>query len=679
MAKKKTIADFCSPDYCWLDVELADLHEIRNPMTSLTERDIERPDLHLIRMLRDPVYFGFTCKHILNINLLPVQIAILQELWLRPFPMFIASRGFGKSFLLAVFATLKCLLIPGSKVVVVGSGFRQSKIILEYMETIWKNAPILQTMCNGGDGLRKDVDRWTMKINDGWVIAVPIGDGQRIRGLRAHCIIADEFASIPPQIYETVISGFASVSADPFGNVKLAAKRKMLKQMGMWDDELEEKYLNALVGNQSIITGTADYAFRHFAQYHDRYLKIIQSLGDQKIIEEIYNGDVPDNFRWDDYSVIRIPYELVPEGFMDDKQVARARATIHNGIYQMEYGAVFTEDSEGFFKRSLIESCVTSDLKPVMTPSGPVWFDPTTKGSQDGMYVYGIDPASENDNFTIVVLQLFPDHTRVVYSWATNRKSFKERQDAGLCSEHDYYGYCARKIRDLMKTFPPVKIGMDSQGGGVAVMEALHDPDKMFPGEQFIWPVINPDKEADTDGKNGLHIVELINFANAEWTGAANHGLRKDMEDKVLLFPRFDPVSIGLAIDNDAAAYRAGDKSRLYDSLEDCVMEIEALKDELCLIVMTKTPLGNRDRWDTPEIKAVNGKKGRLRKDRYSSLVIANMIARQIHRTDATPTYQVIGGAARDMIINPKSNNFYDSYGVQNTFNPDICQAIHRF
>ena len=50
---------------------------------------------------------------------------------------------------------------------------------------------------------------------------------------------------------------------------------------------------------------------------------------------------------------------------MDDKQVARAKATIHTGIYNMEYAACFAEDSEGFFKRSLIESCVTSDKNPI--------------------------------------------------------------------------------------------------------------------------------------------------------------------------------------------------------------------------------------------------------------------------------------------------------------------------
>jgi hypothetical protein len=62
-----------------------------------------------------------------------------------------------------------------------------------------------------------------MKVNDSWAMAVPLGDGNKIRGLRAHTIIADEFNSIPTHIYETVVAGFAAVSSNPTQNVKEAA------------------------------------------------------------------------------------------------------------------------------------------------------------------------------------------------------------------------------------------------------------------------------------------------------------------------------------------------------------------------------------------------------------------------------------------------------------------------
>jgi hypothetical protein len=666
-------------DNAWLG--LGDLDKIvipTNHMIGRTKEDIESPDLHLLRLLRDPRYFGTTAKLLFDIELHPIQIAILQEFWIRPFPMFVASRGFGKSFLMALYCTLKCIFVPGTKIVVVGAAFRQSKIIFEYMETLWRNSPILRSIYSGNDdGPRRDVDRCTMRLGESWTIAVPMGDGSKIRGLRAHIIIADEFASISPEIYETVVSGFAAVSASPIQNVKEEAKKAAMTEAGLWNEQLEAVQIKK--GNQAIIAGTADYSFKHFASYWKRYKAIINSRGDKQQLEEIFKGEVPDSFNWRDYSIIRMPYELIPKGFMDDKQVSRAKATIHTGIYNMEYAACFTEDSDGFFRRSLIESCVTNESKPIFINGNNILFDVSTKGNPDLQYIYGIDPASEKDNFTIVVLELHKDHSRIVYGWSTNRNNFKDRQKTGLVNEYDFYSFCARKIRNLMKLFPCARIGLDAQGGGVAIEEALHDPGKLEDGENLIWPVIDMNKPKDTDDQSGLHILELVQFARADWTSQANHGLRKDLEDKVLLFPRFDQVTLALALDRENKDIMSADLSNLYDSESECVLEIEELKNELTTIVMTQTSTGPnaRDRWDTPEIKLPNGKKGKLRKDRYSALLIANMLARQMSRNLEPTTFDVIGNNLAD--VGKTTGQMYKgpSWFTENA-NANIYGGIYR-
>ena len=671
--QKKTFED------AWLglgDLSLIDIS--RNLMIHRSEEDIENPDLHLMRLLRNPKYFAISCKLLFNIELHPIQVAVLQEFWNRPFPMFIASRGFGKSFILALYSVLKCVFVPGTKIVIVGAAFRQSKIIFEYMETIWRNSPILRSIFNGNDdGPRRDVDRCTIRLGDSWACAIPMGDGSKIRGLRAHIIIADEFASISPDIYETVVSGFAAVSASPIQNVKEQAKKKAMTEAGLWNAELEA--LDTKMGNQAIIAGTADYAFKHFASYWKRYKGIIESKGEKRVLEDLFKGDVPSNFNWKDYSIIRMPYELIPKGFMDDKQVARAKATIHTGIYNMEYAACFVTDSEGFFRRSLIENCVTSDSKPIIINDKRIMFDVSVSGNSSAQYIYGIDPASEQDNFSITVLEVHPDHSRIVYCWTTNRNNFKERQKTGLVKDHDFYGFCARKIRNLMKTFPCVRIGMDAQGGGVAIEEALHDPSKLEDGENLIWPVIDPNKKSETDDQAGLHLIELVQFAKADWTSQANHGLRKDLEDKVLLFPRFDSLTLGLALDKEGKDILETDLNPIYDSVSECILEIEELKNELTTIVMTQTSNGPnaRDRWDTPEIKLQNGKKGRLRKDRYSSLIIANMLARQMNRTLKNISYDIVGGNARNM-VGQTGDMYKGPEWFTSSANDEIYKGIYR-
>jgi len=604
------------------------------------------PMLDLLDVMRRPENFYFTCKWLLNIHLMPFQVTMLQELWHRKFPMMIATRGGGKTWILSLYAMLRAIFHQGCKIVVVGAAFRQSRLLFEYMEGFWRNAPILRNMVGEGkhQGPKRDVDRCNFYVGASEIIAIPLGDGTKIRGLRANYTIADEFASIPLEIFEVVIKGFSSVSASPEKRVEDMARIRVLQSLGMYA-EAEDVAIG--FGNQTIVSGTAYYSFNHFYDYWKRYKQIIETKGDVHKLEEIFKGAVPEGFDWKQFGVFRVPWQKLPFGFMDETQIHQAKATVHSAIYQMEYGACFARDSEGFFKRSLIESCVCNE--PINLASGPVKFSATINGAPNSEYIYGIDPASENDNFAIVVLESHPDHRRIVYSWSINRQELRERiKKSGKVSNKSFYTYCARKIRDLMKIFPTNHIGIDAQGGGIAIMEALRDEDECDheKNERFLWPWIKRgDKDvfwwekADkpTDGEPGHHILHAVQFANADFTQEANHGMRKDFESKITIFPYFDPATISEAISLDKI------RGRDYDTLEDCVMEIEELKDELATISHTQTNSG-RDKWDTPEIKLPGNKKGRLRKDRYSALLIANIIARVMDNNLPGVQHEFVGG-----------------------------------
>lgn len=679
----------------WLNLGDISGLQIDSPFDNRTEYEIENPHVHVLNLMRKPEYFPWTCKHVFNIDILPFQNVILQELWRRPFPMLIGARGMSKSFLQALYAMLRALLCQGSKIVIVGAAFRQAKVEFEYCEAIWNNAPVLRDIVASAgkdrSGPRRDVDRCSLIIGDSVITALPLGNGEKIRGQRATHLLGVEFASIPRDIYENVVAGFAAVTANPVQNVKRMARIKALKEAGRWSEELEKKEASVFRGNQTVLSGTANYSFNHFYSYWQMYKAIIESRGDPRKIGEIFNGQVPENFNWRDYSIIRIPYNLLPPGFMDEKQVTRSRAMVHSGIFSMEFCSVFCSDSEGFFRRSLIEKCVVGEKNPVELPScGTVSFRALLRGDPKCRFVIAVDPAADQDNFSIVVLECWPDHRRVVYCWTTNRQSHRDRMKAGLVKEQDFYGYCARKIRDLMKLFPCDRVLMDSQGGGVAVEEALHDSAKLEEGEVPIWQVVDPDfkKRKDSDDKAGQHILELVNFADNKWVVEANHGLRKDLEDRQLLFPEFDAALISLAIEDDKLSGRSkvnedGQVVSLYDTLEDVYMEIEDLKKEMTLIVHTQSPSG-RDRWDTPEVKLAGSKKGRLRKDRYSALLMANMGARILQHAEPPPEYRPLGGFARDLVTASKEKRKGQMYVAPDWFNqavaacPSYGSAVRR-
>lgn len=632
----------------WLGIDVNE-SEIFNPLAEIPEELADEPEKYIMHLLADIDYIYLLCSEILGLEVLPFQLVLLQELWGRKFPMLIGSRGLGKSFMLAVYCFLRCLLLPGRKIVVAGASFRQSKLIFQYMEVIWKNAPLLRDICDRDSGPRKEADMYYFHINDSVCYFIPIGTGEKIRGLRANDIITDEFNSIAIEILETVISGFAVVASNTIQSVKRRAEHDAAKADNI-DLENEDK---GYVPNQTIISGTAGYLFETFGKYWLRWKMVVEGQGNlDKLRETTGDDNISSAFDHRDYAIIRIPFELVPKGFMDEAQVARSKATIHSGIYLNEYGAVFSSDSLGFFKRTLLESCtVSNDTNWADMPPSASLFTAALRGNNKLRYVYGIDPASEVDNFSIVILELHKDHRRIVYSWTTSKKDFKEKVASKVIQETDYYTYCGRKIRDLMKTFPCERIAMDAAGGGLAVMEVLADESKLQPGEQRIWPTRDPEKEKDTDGKAGLHIVDLIQFSSADWVSTSNHGLRKDLEDKMILFPHFDAIVLAEAEFTDMG------NTRLYDTLQDAIVDIMELKNEMCNIVVTRTPSG-REHFDTPKVKGTNNQKGKLRKDRYSALLMANGSARGIQRTDVPDNYGFHGGFALGGTTTDKGDAF---------------------
>ena len=451
--------------------------------------------------------------------------------------------------------------------------------------------------------------------------------------------------SIPREVFEVVIRGFGAVHLDPVKRVQNINEIKLLKGLGL-EDEATQLENNDDFGNQIVISGTAYYTFNHFYEYWKKYKAIIESKGDNDKLQEVFQGQVPPNFDWRQYSVIRIPYDILPKGLMDENSISQAQAMMHSEQHKMEFSAVFSGDSNGFFKRSLIEACVTT--QPISTQSGDVQFRASVHGSPNKKYVFGIDPASEQDNFAITVLELEPDHRRIVYCWTINRKKMRERLKGKTneASDKSFYNYCAKKIRDLTKVFPTDHIGIDKQGGGIAIIEALHDISELGPNDQKMWPYVLQGKHdpfwwevenKPTDAEQGLHNLHVVQFANSQFNEECYHSLKKDLEMRTILFPMFDSVELGLSLEQDNLA------GRDYDTLEDCVLEIEELKNELTTIVHTQTITG-RDKWDTPEIKEPGGRKGRLRKDRVSSLLIANQIARLIDVKIGQITYIPVGG-----------------------------------
>lgn len=628
-------------------------------------------DKVVVGKMLDIDYIGWTAKVILGIDLFPIQIAILQTLWNTPFPMLIACRGGSKSFMLAVYAVLRAILDPGTKIVIVGAGLRQARLVFNYIDVIWGSSPMLRGIVGGGQkaGPRQNVDLCYFKVGDSIIYALPTGDGTKIRGFRANVVIADEFAAIQEDIFDIVIRGFAATTKTPVEEAKRIAFDKKLAEIDLPADVKKKLTTDdgKMHGNQIIYSGTAYYAFNHFAKRHQMWQDIVRSKGDMEKVAQIFGGEnlVPNDFNYKDYAIIRIPHTHLPEGLLDQRQLAHAKAILPRNIYLMEYGAIFVKDSDGFYPRSLIEGCTVGPNKPIETPDGAVTFTPLMKGHSKRKYVIGIDPAAERDNLAIVVIEIWSNHYRVIYCWAVNKKEFIKRKKRGLVTDDDYYAYCCSRIREIVRLFNPVRIEMDSQGGGYAVAEMLRNKKllNMDEGDFPIYEVIDFNDPKSTDGEtDGRHILHLVQ-QSSEFNQDANIALHKSFETRTLLFPAFDSVKMYAAIEAEKAV------GIVFDTYEENVFNLEELKNELCTIQMSETATG-KERFDTPQVVkpgAVEGRsrRGRLLKDRFTALLLSH---KYVYDTDVTPDdgidYEDVPGNIEKRAKPGKNEALYRGPGV---------------
>lgn len=614
-------------DYQWLELDSIP-NILYNPLENYQIGGSVDPIEQLLNIFLDSNYLHFAARLILNVELPPYQAVNLDVLWNKRLPMLIGSRGAAKSFLLGVYCLLRMVLHPGCRIVIVGSGLRQARQVFDYMHSIWDRAPVLRDIAGKSKsaGPRREVDRFQFEIGDSVCVALPLGDGVKIRGQRANYIIADEFASIPEDIFNLVVQGFAVVSSDPIAKIKEAATIRSLKRMGQWTSEMQQLKDDKGGGNQIIYSGTAYFAFNHFYKRFQQWHDIIASKGDPHTLKQILGGNdqALKGFRWQDYAIIRLPYTAVPEGMLDEGILAQGRATLSRSQFLMEFCAVFAKDTDGFYRRSILESATTN--RPIQVASGDlIQFAPVRSGDTKKMHVIGIDPAADRDNAAIVVLELNMDHRKIVYSWTTNKKKYndlrKYYESKGEDMGEDYYRHIAKKVRSIMRNFNTERIVMDKNGGGTAIAEALISSETYDTDETPIYEILDPKEPKPNDIKKGLHILELLK-PTQELNAEANHGMLKDFQDKVLLFPMFNSIELAKAIIIDR------ENEIQFDTYEDLVQEVEELKTEITTVVVTPSSILGKETFDTPAIKGIGQQKGRLRKDRYSALLYANFYAR---------------------------------------------------
>lgn len=572
------------------------------------------------------------------LKLQPFQMVMLDMLWHKKFPMVLASRGAGKTFMLAVYCAVKAILNPGSKIVICGAGFRQAKLVFKYIEQLYNASPVFQETCK--DRPKYGSDQAYLQVGLSTITAIPIGDGEKIRGLRATVLVADEFASIPEEIFDIVIKPFTAVHADPAERAMVTAFISKLKRLGASEEIIKNIEDTQDFGNQVVISGTASYKHNHFYRRYQTYKSFIKSEGDFRVLksaleEQSLNttgkvSPIPDDDvnrmskMWSHYAVFQLPYYGLPPGFLDEDTIRSDRAIMPTYRFKMEYEAAFPDDSDGFIRRSWIDEATPNEQDDNIPVPIELYGDPRHT------YVMGIDPARWNDNLGVVVLKLTPRGKEVVYCNAWDKTE---------------YNKSAVTIREIVKRFNIQYIAMDSGGGGWAIQEWLCKKQEEVEDGELLWPIREQlENKADLSAP-GRNIIEMVNFGGS-WTPDAAHNLASNIQQCNILFPYkgdeknvFEQYALHFGKPNisdyekerllqdlwgvdewEAEKFNVEKKMGAQQQIDECI-------NETCAIMRTVTP-GGTERFDLPKLSEQPEGLDMRRRDRFSALMLANYAAK---------------------------------------------------
>ena len=151
-------------------------------------------------------------EEVLGIHLKLFQKILLWAMMQYNYFMFIAARGIGKSWLTALFCVVRCILYPGSKIVVCSGTLKQANgVLLKIQDELMKNSPILYSeieKCNIGTN-----DAIIMFKNGSWITTRTSTDNAR--GARANIIVVDEFRMVDETILNLVLRKFLTSPRQP--------------------------------------------------------------------------------------------------------------------------------------------------------------------------------------------------------------------------------------------------------------------------------------------------------------------------------------------------------------------------------------------------------------------------------------------------------------------------------
>ena len=555
----------------------------------------------LYKFLRENI--TFTTELLTGIELFPFQHMAVKAMMLNDYFLGIWSRGMSKSFSTGIFALLDACLNQGVHIGIISKSFRQSKMIFRKIEDIASDSKAeLFRQCITKVG--KSNDEWSMQIGKSRITALPLGDGEKLRGFRFQRIIVDELLLMPEKIYNEVIMPFLAVVENPTERQKVKdAEDKMIEMGKMTEEERKEWPSNKMIGLSS-----ASYKFEYLYKLYQSYENMI------------FNPSSKDKGR---RCIMQFSYDAAPKALYDENLITQARGSMSQSQIDREFNAIFTDDSAGYFKISKMADCTIPDGE---SPCVEV------AGESDAEYIMSFDPSwsesESSDDFAIQVLKINRESKKaiLVHSYALPGTNLKKHME--------YFKY-------VLENFNIIMIVGD-YNGGVQFLNSCNESN-LF--KQHKLQIKTFDADFDNPKNYSSALIEARKQYNvsqgvichlrkptSSWIRYANELMQSAFDHKKMFFA-------ASAMDDNYMAQkrkkipiqklkfsRHADEeknvgAKMIDFIEHQKDMIDLTKAE-CALINVSTSVGGTQSFDLPSnLKRQKGL-DRTRKDSYSALLL---------------------------------------------------------
>jgi len=544
----------------------------------------------------------------MGIKLFPFQHMAIKAMFQTDYFMGVWSRGMSKSFTTGVYAMLDAVLNQGVEIGILSKSFRQAKMIFKKIEDIAaKPEAALFAQCITKK--TKSNDEWLMEIGRSRIRALPLGDGEKLRGFRFHRIIIDEFALMPERIYNEVIIPFLSVVENPTQREGLYnLETKMIEQGKMTE---EERYVWS--NNKLIALSSASYKFEYMYKLYTQFENLI------------YNQAEDDTSH---RAIMKFSYDCAPKQLYDQNLLNQAKSSMSQSQFDREFGAVFTDDSSGYFKISKMAECTIPDGEH---PSIEV------SGEAGAEYLVSFDPSwaesESSDDFAIQVFKLDKEKQigTVVHGYALAGANMKEHIK--------YFSY-------ILQAFNVVMV-IGDYAGGVQFLSACNESE-IFKKDNLKLKTIEVDFEkpeaynADLQkARNEYNKTEkkicYLRKPTSNWIRQANELLQSNFDHKRIFFgsraiddayqtqrrKQIPIENLKYLKGSDMLSGKMTRGAKMIDFVEHQSDMLELIKVECALIQITTTTQGTQTFDLPPNLRRQSGR-DKARKDSYSALVLGN-------------------------------------------------------